>query len=137
MRRRILLGSALVLSLAVVACAGHTPPVPAVAAPPRVDPDAVYVGAWAFDVSIADRLIHGTLTLAKDTAGWHGTVADEQGTAYTVRSTKVAGDSLTMVVEGPGGEPATVAATRQGDGTLAGKVIIDEGGEGTFAAKKK
>ncbi len=136
MRRRILLGSARVLSLAVVACAGHTPPAPAVAAPPRVDPDAVYVGTWAFDVSIMDRILHGTMTLAKDTAGWHGTVADEQGNAMTVRSTRVAGDSVTMVVEGPDGQPATVAATRQGDGTLAGKVIIDEG-EGTFAAKKK
>ena len=136
MRRRILLVSALAILAGVVACAGHAPRVATVAAPPRVDPDAVYVGTWIFDVSIGDRIYKGTLAMAKDTAGWHAKVDSDRGDVFPVRSIAVTGDSVQIVVEGPDGEPATVAATRQSDGTLAGKVIIDEG-EGTFAAKKQ
>lgn len=137
MRGRILLGSALaVLAIGMLACAGHSPGVATVSAPPRVDPDAVYVGTWAYDVSIGNRMYKGTLDLSRATTGWNAKLNDDQGELFTVRSVAIAGDSVRIVVAGSEGEPATVAATRQSDGTLAGKVTIREG-EGTFLAKKK
>lgn len=137
MRGRILLGSALaILATGMLACAGHNPAVATVSAPPRVDPDAVYVGTWTYDVSIGNRIYKGTLDLSRAANGWNGKLNDDRGELFTVRSVAIAGDSVRIVVVGSEGEPATVAATRQSDGTLAGKVIIQEG-EGAFLAKKK
>ncbi len=147
MRRRNPGGFWLPALLVCAACGGGAA-TPAPAGPgPRAATDVVadslkrvaqaqlaFQGHWSFTAQIGGESYAGTMDLTPGAAGWQAKLVEDTMGELSVTSVTVAGTTMTLSVTA-GEDVATVTATQQPDGSLAGKVVV-RGGEGTFTAKK-
>jgi len=133
----------LALALLPAACGGVASTPPAVPTPaagaatakPAVDPAAALVGHWVFGAQLGGETYAGTLDLTHGADGvWHAKVVENGMGEMPVTGVKVEGSTVTIDVQA-NGDPASVIATLQADGTVVGRVLAG-GGEGTFTARK-
>ncbi len=109
-------------------------PAPAAAAKPA-DVAAPWIGHWVYRADVGGEAYAGTLDVTRAADGsLQAKVVDNAMGEAPVTSVKLEGATLTVNLVA-GENPASVVATLQPDGTIAGKVLVG-GGEGVFQAKK-
>lgn len=141
MRRRLPQGTWLVaVALLAAACGGGVAtPAPATPTPKpaalKPDSAAALAGHWIWSAEVGGEAYAGTMDLTRGTDGaWQAKVADNTMGELPVTGVKVEGTTVTVNVTADG-NPASVVATLQADGTVVGRVLVG-GGEGTFQARK-
>lgn len=134
------LGAAL---MAVCAVNAQTPPMEPAAAPsaqpaPSPAPTAQDLsGYWDFEVNVGQRVTVGEMTLGKSGDGYLGTLTPKGTNTLAVRSLKLDGKGIDMVVESRDGD-VTFKGTLGEDGvSMNGIVTYHHGEQFPMTARKR
>ncbi len=138
MRRRSARYAAVLGLTLLASCAGRAPApaTPASAqATAKGDASAAFLGHWAWNAQVGGDSYAGTLELSRAPDGTlRAKIVEDAMGELPVTGVRVDGTTMTLNVDADG-NPASVVATLQADGTIAGRVLV-AGGEGTFQARK-
>jgi hypothetical protein len=85
-------------------------------------------GDWVFEVQTGSNVAHGALTLSEDDGRYRGTLTTDQGNnVLTVRSLKLVGADMDMLVESPNGSVTFTGTLSADSSSFQGTVTYHNG----------
>ena len=85
-------------------------------------------GDWVFEAQTGETVAHGAMTLVADGAGYKGTLTtDQTDNVLPVRSLRLQGSELSMLVESPEGNVTFKGTLADDAQTFQGKVFYYDG----------
>ncbi len=110
---------------------------PAAQAAPSPTPGSDLSGYWDFEVNVGQRVTVGEMTLGRSGDGYLGTLTPKGTNTLAVRSFKLDGKGIDMVVESRDGE-VTFKGTLEEDGvSMNGIVTYHHGEQFPMTARKR